>query len=290
MKKRNWIFILMIVLCLAGFYAYRTMTWLRTDTKAPEIKISDEVLEVSVGDPKSALIRGITATDNHDGDVTGSIVVERISLLDTDGNISVGYAAFDAAGNVSKATREAKYTDYRSPRFSLEQPLIYNAGGNFDILSNISATDVLDGNIQHRIRASALDHVSIATEGVHDVQFTVTNSLGDTVSMVFPVEVNAAGRYDATLSLKEYLIYLPVGANFVPGNYIESFTVRNEKTDLSRGMPSGYSMSTSNNVNTREPGVYAVDFDVTYKVRNAAGTEVVQEYTGHSKLIVVVEG
>ena len=289
MKKKNWIFVFLIILCLAGFYAYRAMDLMRTDTKAPVIKISEEALEVSVSEPRSALLNGVTATDNRDGNVTASIVVEHVSLLDTDGRISVSYAAFDSSGNVSKATREAKFTDYQRPRFYLENPLIYT-NANFDVLGAVSAHDILDGDIQHRIRASSLSRESIAVEGIHEVEFSVSNSLGDTVSYVFPVEVIPADQYNAKLSLKEYLIYLPVGANFVPGNYLDTFTIRNEETILSNGLPSNYHLQVGNTVNTSEPGVYTVSYKVTYIVRNENNMEVNQEYTAYSKLIVVVEG
>ena len=39
MKKRNWILILLIVVCLAAFLGYRAMDAMRTDTEAPEIKM-----------------------------------------------------------------------------------------------------------------------------------------------------------------------------------------------------------------------------------------------------------
>lgn len=289
-KKTNWILILLIIICLAGFYAYRTVARLGMDKKAPEIEISEELLEVSVGDPQSVLLQGVTAMDKTDGDVTESLVVERIGLLDTDGKISVSYAAFDAAGNVAKATREAKYTDYQRPRFSLNEPLIYSNGTSFDILSTVKASDVVDGDIQHRIRASSLQQESIAKVGVHDVQFTVSNSLGDKVSLVFPVEVIPSGRYDASLTLTDYLIYLPVGVKFVPEHYLNTFTWRNEETDLKKGIPSNFYLMASNKVDTSVPGVYTVEYRVIRTIRNDTNSELNQEYTGYSKLIVVVEG
>ena len=289
-KKTNWILVFLIIVCLAGFCVYRTAARLSMDKKAPEIEMSDELLEVSVGDPQSVLLQGVTAKDKTDGDVTESIVVERIGLVDTDGKISVSYAAFDAAGNVAKATREAKYTDYHRPRFSLNEPLIYLSGTSFDVLSTVKASDVVDGDIQHRIRASSLQQESIATVGVHDVQFTVSNSLGDKVSLVFPVEVIPSGRYDASLTLTDYLIYLPVGAKFVPENYLDTFTWRNEETDLKKGIPSNYYLMATNKVDTSVPGVYAVEYRVIRTIRNDTNSELNQEYTGYSKLIVVVEG
>ena len=290
MKKTNGILILLIIMCLAGFYAYRTMDRLSTDLKAPEITIVDEMLEVSVTDPKSALLQGVTARDRADGDVTDSILVEHITLLDIDGTISVGYAAFDSAGNVAKATRQVKYTDYQRPRFSLDRPMIYTEGSSFDILSTIKASDVLDGDIQHRIRAAAMGQESIAEVGSHNVQFTVSNSLGDTVSLVFPVDVIEPNRYDATLTLTDYLIYLPVGSSFVPGNYLKSFNYRNEETDLSKGIPSNFYLLSGNKVDTSVPGVYPVEYKMIRSIRHETNPQLNQEYTAYSKLIVVVEG
>ena len=68
MKKRNWLLLLLIVLCLAAFFGYRKLDQLRTDTRAPQIHIDEQPLEVSVRDDKSALLAGVTASDNVDGD------------------------------------------------------------------------------------------------------------------------------------------------------------------------------------------------------------------------------
>ena len=181
MKKRNWLLLLLIVLCLAAFFGYRKLDQLRTDTRAPQIHIDEQPLEVSVRDDKSALLAGVTASDNVDGDVTASLVVERVTLTDSDGSISVSYAAFDSAGNVAKAKREGRYTDYERPRFTLNAPLVYTVDHSFDVLSNVGAVDAIDGDIQHRVRATTKGTSSIMALGSHMVQFQVTNSLGDTV-------------------------------------------------------------------------------------------------------------
>lgn len=290
MRRNNWLLILLIVLCLGIFFGYQVFDRMRTDTKAPEIHMDDQIPEVSVQDPKSALLQGITATDKKDGDVTASLVVEGITLQDNKGNITVSYAAFDKAGNVAKAERAAKFTDYVSPRFTLEAPLSYTFGSNFDLLSNMGATDVIDGDIQHRVRATSLDEVSVAELGTHYVRFQVANSLGDTVTQVFPVEVYEAGAYEAKLALTEYLVYLPVGSGFNPQNYLYSFSWRDDTVPLTEGMPDNFSLKTNGNVQTQTPGVYNVEFRVTYTDRHATNPDYDEQYTGYSKLIVVVEG
>lgn len=290
MKNRNWILVLLIVACVVGYFGYRAFDLARTDTKAPKIEISTEYIEVSVLDPKSVLLQGVTATDNADGDVTASIVVENVSLLDTDGTVSVSYAAFDATGNVAKATRKVKYTDYESPRLTLSRPLRYFSGSTFDVLSAVGATDMIDGDIQHRVRATALEEDSIATLGTHQVRFQVNNSLGDTMVLELPVEVYTSNTYEASLTLTEYLVYLPVGADFDPARYLDTFTLRGVATDLHKGLPENYALHTKGEVLTQQPGVYSVDYNVIYTIRNNNNPNYNQEYTGYSKLIVVVEG
>lgn len=290
MKKRKWLYLLLIIFCLLVFGAYRAIDRVSTDTEAPKISMNSELLQVSVQDPKSALLRGMSANDSNDGDVTASLVVESMRLLDQDGTIMVTYAAFDSAGNVAKAQREVQYTDYESPKFSLSAPLIFTQNSNFDVLSVIGAQDVIDGDIQHRIRATSLDETSIAMPGSHSVQFRVTNSLGDTVEHILPVEVYPAGTYAAELTLSEYLVYLPVGASFRPEAYLGKFTLNRETTSLEGGLPRNYTLHTAGWVDTQTPGVYSISYTVTYTPENDVRSEYNKTYDGYSKLIVVVEG
>ena len=289
-KKTNILLLVLILIGIAVFIGYRAYDAVRTDTQAPEITLSGVLPEISVRDSREALLQGITATDKHDGDVTDSMVIEKISLLDNTGRVCVSYAAFDKAGNVAKAQQEARFTDYISPRFSLEAPLLYRSGITFDPLSNIGATDLFDGDIQHRIRATSLDNVAITTAGTHDVQFQVTNSLGDTVSIVLPVEVYETQNYTASVSLKSYLVYLKAGDKFQPATYLDTFTLLSKDTRLNGYLPSGYSLQTIGDVHTDTPGVYTVQYLVTYTENNTGNSLLEHKYTGYTKLVVVVEG
>lgn len=290
MKKRNWLLLLLIALCLAAFFGYRELDRLRTDTRPPKIYLDEQPLEISVEDDRSALLTGVTASDNVDGDVTDSLVVESVNLLSSDGAISVGYAAFDSAGNVAKATREGRYVDYESPRFTLSAPLIYTLDRSFDVLGTVGAVDVIDGDIQHRVRATVKDGKAVTTLGSHRVQFQVTNSLGDTVSAIFPVEVLSPGIYNASLELTDYLVYLPKGSSFNAEDYLSSFTWLGEEYSLEGGLPEDYALRTRGTVRTGYPGVYAIEYRVTYTDRDEKNPDFDRKYTGYSKLIVVVEG
>ncbi len=291
MRTKNWLWILVIAVAAAAFAGYCSLDAMRTDSKPPEISLDGTLLEVSVEDPKSALLQGVTASDKKDGDVTDSLVVESITLLDGEGNVSVTCAAFDAAGNVARAERKARYTDYISPRFTLSRPLTYIQSTNFDILSNVGATDVFDGDIQHRVRATVLGEEPMSASGTYSVQFQVTNSLGDTQTRIFPVEITSGEYHDASMELTDYLVYLPVGAVFNAKSYLQSVTYQRQRVDLLGGMlPSGFDLETRGQVQTQTPGTYTVSYTLTYTQMNEARTAVVREYTAYSKLIVIVEG
>lgn len=291
MRKMNVMLLLLIIISAAGFTGYKQYAALRADTAAPEITIDEsQLLQLSVQEPRSALLQGVSAKDKRDGDVTASVVVESVQQLSDDGRMKVGYAAFDAAGNVAKASREVQYTDYEGPRFSLQEPLVFKYNSNFDIMSAIGATDVLDGDIQHRIRATMLTEEAVYEEGTHFVQFKVTNSLGDTAELALPVEIYSTTEHTATLTLQEYLVYLPAGAEFNPRAYLDTFTLQGKEVSLEAGLPAHYSLKTNGTVMTQTSGVYPVEYVVTYIDRHETNPDYDKIYTGYSKLIVVVEG
>lgn len=291
MKKKNWLQLLLIAAFIVVFWQYRHYDARHTDTQAPQIEINDtQLLQISVQDPKSVLLQGVSARDARDGDLTEKVVVEGVQLIDDSGLIEVDYAVSDKSGNVAKITREAQYTDYDSPKFTLTEPLIYEEHETFDIMSSISAADVLDGDIQHRIRATTLTEESIASIGTHRIYFQVTNSIGDMSELVIPLEILDSDRFEAKLTLTDYLIYLPVGADFQPKAYLNEFFHRDETISLRGGLPEDFSVSISSDVSTDKEGVYTVTYRVTYTVRNEQNADYDQEFTGYSRLIVVVEG
>lgn len=290
MKKTKWGQVLLVLLCLAcvaAYYGYRMLDRLSTDSTPPQITVEEGTLEVSILDPESALLQGITAKDQVDGDVTGSLLVEQTELVDQDGTVRVTYAAFDKSGNVSKTERLVRYTDYVSPRFSLDRALVFDVNNSFDVLKEITVTDTLDGDITHWVRATVLDEYSVYSEGSHDVKFRVTNSLGDTVELVIPVEVYPAGTYAGELTLTDYLVYLDAGDTFNAKDYLDSFTLNGTTVSLRGRVGEGYKLDITGTVDTLKPGVYCVDYLVTC-LRDGVSAEK-QNWTGFSRLIVVVE-
>ncbi len=281
MKKRSLFYLIPIGLCLLVLFLYQQFDALLSDTTAPIIQMDGELL-VSVKDGDKALLQGVTANDDRDGDVSQSLIVESVIMLDSSHLVKVTYAAFDKAGNVSKASRQVRFTDYESPRFRLSAPLLFQESNAFNLLRYISAEDALDGDISRWIRASSLSGTAINTPGTHDVEFRVTNSLGDTVKLTMPVRIYAENIYQGHLELTDYLVYLPEGSSFDAESYLQKYTLALQSFPLDAGIPEHCSLKLTGQVDTQTPGVYVVGYELSYSPGNS-------NYTGYSQLIVVVE-
>lgn len=99
----------LIILCVA-LGAGTAAVIATSDRKGPEIEIpsgADVTYEES--SDTASLLEGVTATDDKDGDVTDSLVIENIFPNDERTSASVVYAAKDNHNNVSKATRRVNY-------------------------------------------------------------------------------------------------------------------------------------------------------------------------------------
>lgn len=283
MKRINILLLTVLAAAIALFGAYQLWIHNMLDKTGPVITIEEELLEISVSDPEDALMQGIRAVDERDGDVTSSLLVESIYGISEDNLTTVTYAAFDRAGNVSKVQRQVRYKDYRSPRFELYGSLCFPSGSGFDLLEYVGANDVLEGNINRRVRATLVsDTDSINQIGSHTVRFQVTNSLGDTVVADLPVEVYDPEWYTASVELESYLVYLERGAAFDPESYLKTFVVRGEGIDVSRGIPEGVQSNITGTVSTRTPGIYPVTYTLTT-------TQSMMTFSGQAVLLVIVE-
>lgn len=284
MKKRKVLIqCFILVATLAAFAGYLMLRQMNTDDVGPKITVDTAPLAVSVSDPDEAYLQGVTAYDEQDGDVTNLLLVESIYGVTEDHQVTVTYAAFDRAGNVTKAQRQVTLTDYRAPRFTLDSALAFPASSGIDVMDYIGAEDVIDGDILRRVRATLISNTgSLADVGTHDVKLRVTNSIGDISELILPVEVYGSDKYNAELELKSYLVYLEQGASFNAKSYLSSFSYGGEPIDLT-SIPEEMTVTISSGVDIQTPGVYPVTYTATYTYNQTT-------YTAYSKLFVVVEG
>lgn len=293
MKRQKIFSIIVFLFSLLLFGGYKIYGWMQDDRYPPIIEVKEEELKVSISADKDELLKGVTATDSKDGDVTDSLVVESISNF-LDGNKKlVTYAAFDSNHHVGKATREISYTDYSSPKFSSKEPFSFPVN-TADFISAVTAMDCIDGDITEKIKISPGYTVVADVPGEYELQIQVSNSSGDVEYLPLTIEI-----YDPTdrsmvpdIQLKKYIVYTTVGKEINPSKYLSKvmigageYKLTNEKSSYSSTNPTeggtlnyDYINIDSSHVDYSTPGTYEMIYKMTLD----------EERVGKAKLFVVV--
>lgn len=321
MKRKTPLVLSLIIVILCGIatVAYNIVFIKSKDRTPPIISVSPEYMDLSVTADSTSYLLGVTARDNKDGDVTSSIVIEKIGKLTQEHTAVVTFVAFDQAGNLSRATRTLHFTDYEPAVFHLSKALIYPASSSPNVLDRVTAHDQVDGDISDKIKGALLSPVAnLNSVGIHEVEFRVTNSLGDTSYITLPVEIYDATEFNASVELTDYLVYVEKNASFKPESYLKNLIVGTNSYSLTNQNPPVSNLSADeihelgsdreievrtyinryvnpedNNdpcvdivnvrmkseVRTGTPGIYSVIYTVDYEGR----------YTGYTRLLVIVE-
>lgn len=99
----------MLLLACAALLAGNVVIYIGKDWNGPDITVPQEELTYVAGSDTSALLNGVTAVDDRDGDVTSTVTVESIIPNEDQTGASVIYVAKDSKNNVTKATRLISY-------------------------------------------------------------------------------------------------------------------------------------------------------------------------------------
>lgn len=226
MKKLRIFWAVVVVLVAAAFTAYRIIEIQKEDSSGPVFSCDQTELEVSIQDGDDVLLQGITAQDKKDGDVTSSVLVEKISNFYGDYRRLVTYAAFDSDDHVTEMEREIYYTDYTKPRFALNGSLRFKAGEKINIDQIVTATDCLDGDLSRKVKIQMDGTINNRLTGFYDIVYQVTNSAGDSVSLPIRIEVYQQVANEVEMNLKQYLVYYD-GEDIDYKDYLKSIKIGN---------------------------------------------------------------
>ena len=255
--------ILIILFCLAliGAAALYFYTYTHEDTSPPAFRSGTDLLEVSVTDPDEALLRELWAYDNVDGDLSSKIRVKDISTLVNETDVNVTYIVFDEASNYATYTRTVRYRDYTPPRFNLLRPMIFNVGETVSFVSSVTVTDLRDGDISGRIKLEESTVVS-NTPGTYSSVLSVTNRMGDTITLPLTVQIIDNSSTRPKITLNQYLTYLSRGEKPKWKDYLEEVT---DPLSASGDKTVSVNKVTVNasQVDTSVPGVYEVYYYYT---------------------------
>ena len=220
-KLSTLVFVVSVI--IFGVYMYQKK--IVKDQTGPVFSMDSNVIEISVKDDVDALLKGISAYDAYDGDVTDSIIVEAISPFTGTGHRVVSYVAFDSDNHVTHCKRELIYKDYISPRYHLSKPLAF-AMNTTNVLDGVTAIDCLDGDITKSIKVFS-DEIDTAHVGEYSARFKVSNSAGGVSYLPVTIEIfDASVRYRRPqLKLSDYIVYIEKGSDFDEMSYLNSVTI-----------------------------------------------------------------
>lgn len=282
--------VLLFLLSAAAFAAYNVISRLAEDHTPPEITCESDSISVSVEDEPSALLDGVKAEDNRDGDLTKDVRVSFMSNFTEPGKRTITYAVFDKANNAATMERTLEYTDYTSPQIQLSAPLRYSLEEMADVnlTENMSVEDCLDGDLTSQIRATYNEGVYVSQAGDYTLTVQVSNSAGDTCSVpltltvVDPSDDSQRDKYYPILS--KYIVYTGAGEQVDLASLVTGVERNGSEYLFSEGEQSGLpggpeTVVISGNVDYNTAGTYIVDYSYT----SADGV------TAVTKLTVVVE-
>ena len=196
---------------------------------------------------------GATATDDEDGDLTGSIVTNSNVDTSTPGTYQVNYSVTDSGGLSDSATRTVNVAANNPPVINITGPATINlTQGDTYNDAGATASDPEDGNLTGSIVTNS--NVDTSTPGTYQVNYSVTDSggLSDSATRTVnvaannPPVINITGP--ATINLNQGDTYNDAGA---------TASVIPEDGDLTG------SIVTNSNVDTSTPGTYQVNYSVT---------------------------
>ena len=260
-KPREKLLILSLIALIvvsAAFLAYLIYIGRARANLAPVVLLDSSEIRVSVNATEEELLRGVTAIDPEDGDLSASLVVENISPFIGKNRCTITYAAFDSANKVGTASRTLYYTDYHSPRFELLSDFIYASGEVVKPFDSIRAFDCIDGDITNRISMSWVDEASYTGGGAGQVRFRVINSRGDVSTLVVNVVTDERlSQSTPEIELSNYITYVKTGESVSPLDFVKSVTVlRKEYTRIGYGAEKFYFDDRA--FDKTKPGVYRI--------------------------------
>ncbi|MGN1031069.1 MAG: hypothetical protein ACI4PQ_05645 [Butyricicoccaceae bacterium] len=272
MRRLRFFSIVLFGVAVLSFVVFQCREKIVTDRKGPEITMESDSITVSADADESELLKGITATDDRDGDVTDCLIVESTGHFVDENTRRMTVAAFDSSGNITRGTRDVVYSDYHSPHFTLSAPLRFPLGTE-DIMANLGATDQLDGDLSGQVKVAETYTLSDIQPDDYTMEFTVTNSAGDVSRLTATVSLYSSAEETQCpqILLSDYIVYTPVGKKLDPQSYIKEINLGQTTIDASE-------VTIEDDVDYQKPGTYEIEYRCTKDKK-----------TGSVRLIVVVE-
>ena len=204
---------------------------------------------------------GYTATDNHDGDLSGSVVLTGNVNSNVVGQYTLTYNLTDAAGNAAATRyRTVNVTDQAGPTITLlgANPLSVDIGATFTD-PGYTATDAVDGDLTSSVVVSGSVNVNVA--GSYNLSYNVEDAAGNFAPEVVRTVNVVTDAAAPVITLTGGAVTLDVGDTFTEPGYTATDNVDGDITDQ---------VAVTGTVDTATAGLYVLQYDVTDSSGNPA--------------------
>jgi hypothetical protein len=177
-----------------------------TTTETATLSVVDDVPPVIAGhrdltfnvfSNPTFLWKTVSAIDNIDGDILGSIVVDSSDVdMNVVGSYDLTYTVSDSAGNTTSVTVTVTVKDYIAPDYVENAIIYYLDGDDAPVYSDyISVIDNYDGDVTANVVFDD-SSVDLNTVGVYSISMTVDDSSGNTSTATLTLVVPSATAVD----------------------------------------------------------------------------------------------
>ena len=177
-NNKNRKFIIIVVMLLVFYGGFVAINEHQANVgSAPQLSVPKDMITISVKNQEETLLKGVSAMDKEDGDLTHKVFIETMSPFNENKERTVTYAVFDSDDHLTRKSRKIKYSDYQLPELSLKKPLCYFYINNKEELATyMKATSVVDGDISSKVVVE-----KVIKEGkIRSAVFSVRDSCGGT--------------------------------------------------------------------------------------------------------------
>lgn len=204
MKQQKFVAILLAACLVLGGTA--VIVKARQDREAPVIKVKKADITYQAGQGYEELLKGVSAKDNRDGDLTKEVFVDRVVQVKDDKAV-VYYGVMDNAKNVGTAKRTVKYIPDKNA--NSQAKVDENAGQPESAEEDTSAVqpeaapqdnqDDLTPTGEAPVIALTTDHVEVAAGSEFDLM-SVVKGVADNIddADTLSTRISVDGLYDTT--------------------------------------------------------------------------------------------
>lgn len=254
-------------LLTAALVAANGAVYMTKDRIKPEIHFPKTEMTYARGSNESKLLKGVTATDNRDGDVTKSLRISSVIPNKDNTEVTVEYTAKDSSNNVRKISRTIPYSDSDKENSNEEEAAASDGSAEGDEIVTESGVDEdTDGDnpgegdtssAESAAQDSGISANSAASQSTNESAATENAAAASDES-----EIAGLTAGSPQIRLKAHTAVIPVGGTFSYMQYIDSM-----KDDKDNNATLAQRIELKGSVDTSKAGTYTV----TYVLRDSDG-------------------